>query len=141
MEGTNEEKKSVKNCFRRNSKLPKNFGKRGQNDHYTEWETPIPKILLSKANFAKKNYNNARNFTPFISKSVQIWDHFFLLLLPKDSESFKIFGHLTLGIGGQTTFKWYLKSEQTHRHTDTHTHMDILTNRKHRPRGPMLWKT
>ena len=29
-------------------------------------------------------------------------------------------------------------NKQTHRHT--HTYMDISTYRKHRPRGPMLWK-
>ena len=38
----------------------------------------------------------------------------------------------------QKTFKRYLKSEQTHRHTDKQT--DKSTYRNHRPRGPMLWK-
>ena len=39
-------------------------------------------------------------------------------------------------------FKRYLKSEHTDRRTDRRTHgqTDILTYRKHRPRGPMLLK-
>ena len=50
----------------------------------------------------------------------------------------KNIGHPTLVSGGKKTFKRYLKSEQTHRQTDRRT--DISTYRKHRPRGPMLWK-
>ena len=34
------------------------------------------------------------DFTPFMSKSFQIWDHFFPLLFPEDSENLK-----SLGIG------------------------------------------
>ena len=30
------------------------------------------------------------DFTPFMSNSFQIWDHFFPLLLPKDSKNLKI---------------------------------------------------
>ena len=81
------------------------------------------------------------DFTPFISKSFQIWDHFFPLLFPNNSKSLKNVGHPTSRSGGKETFKRYLKSEQTHRHTYTHTH--IWTNRlieSNRPRGPMLWK-
>jgi hypothetical protein len=39
--------------------------------------------------------------------------------------------------------KRYLKSEQTDKQTDTRTNTqtDISTYRKHRPRGPMLWKS
>ena len=51
------------------------FGKWGQQDRYTEWETPIPKkILLSKAKFAPKKLFLHGYFTPIISKSSQIWD-------------------------------------------------------------------
>ena len=50
----------------------------------------------------------------------------------------KNFGHLTLGSGGKKTFKQYIKSEHTDKHTDKRT--DILTYKKHRLRGPMLWK-
>ena len=50
----------------------------------------------------------------------------------------KNIGHPTSGNGGKKMFKRYLKSEHTNKHTDTQ--MDILTYRKHRPRGPMFWK-
>ena len=35
------------------------------------------------------------NFTPFMSKSFQIWYHFFSLLFPKDSKKQKKFAHWT----------------------------------------------
>ena len=68
-----------------------------------------------------------------------------LLLFITFPQGFRIsknIGHPTSGNGGKNTIKRYLQSEQTDRHTDrqTNTHMDILTYRKHRPRGPMLWK-
>ena len=37
----------------------------------------------------KKNFFQRSDFTPFMSKSFQIWDHFFPLLFPKDSENLK----------------------------------------------------
>ena len=53
-------------------------------------EAPIPKkILLCKAKFSKKKLFLRGDFTPFISKSFQIWDRFFPLLFPKDSENLK----------------------------------------------------
>ena len=138
------------------------------------------------------------DFRPLPNKNVQMLDHFFPLLFPRDSESLKILdiqlrevgekrplngtskvkkvrekyfflarrfstifkqkcsylrpllavtfpqgfriskniGHPTLENGGKKTFKRYLKSEHTHRRTDRQT--DILTYRKHRPRGLML---
>ena len=36
-----------------------------------------------------KNFFCRGNFTPFMSKSFKIWDHFFPLLLPKDSKNLK----------------------------------------------------
>ena len=45
----------------------------------------------------KKNFFCHGNFTPFISKSCQIWDHFFPLLLPKDSKNLK---RLDIGLWG-----------------------------------------
>ena len=42
------------------------------------------------------------NFTPFLSKNVQIWNHFLPLLFPKDLEQF---GHWTLRSGGKKTVK------------------------------------
>ena len=37
----------------------------------------------------KKNLFRSGNFTPFMSNSFQIGDHFFSLLFPKDSENLK----------------------------------------------------
>ena len=54
-------------------------------------------------------------FTPFFSKSFQMWDHFFSLFF--GFQISKNVGHPTFGIGGKKTFKRYLKSEHTHRHT------------------------
>ena len=54
------------------------FGKWGQKDVKTEW-----------TNFKKsvKNFFCHGDFTPFMSKNLQIWDHFFPTLFPKDSEN------------------------------------------------------
>ena len=74
-----------------------------------------------------------------------IIDNFQTKMFKYETTSLKIsknIGHPTSGSKGKKTFKWYLKSEhtdgQTHRRTNTQT--DISTYRKHRPRGPMLWK-
>ena len=47
---------------------------------------------------------------------------------------YKIVGHPTLGSGGKKTFKWYLKSEHTDKHTDGQT--KIWTNRLIESIGP-----
>ena len=73
--------------------------------------TDSKKMLLSKAKFGWKLFFFAGQFTPFISKSFQIWDHFFPLLFPKDSKN------LTLGSGGKRCLNGTSKSE----HTDGHT--------------------
>ena len=78
------------------------------------------------------------DFRPLPNKNAQICDHFFTLLFPKDSKYLKNIGHSTAGSGSKKTFERYLKSEQTDTRTDGQT--DKLTYRKHRPRGPMLWK-
>ena len=46
---------------------------------------------------------------PFMSKSFTIWDHFFPLLFPEDSENQNKIGHWTSGSGGKKTFN---RSEQ-----------------------------
>ena len=67
-----------------------------------------------------------------------MWDYFFPLLFPKDSESLKILDIRLQEVGAKKTFKRYLKSEHTEKQTDRQT--DISTYRKHQNRGPMLWK-
>ena len=51
--------------------------------------TDTKKILLVRQNSPKLTFL-CGNFTPFISKSFQIWDHFFPLLFLKDSENLRI---------------------------------------------------
>ena len=46
-------------------------------------------------------------------------DHFFPLLFPKDSKSLKVLDIRLWEVGGKKTVKRYLKSEQTHKHTNT----------------------
>ena len=79
------------------------------------------------------------DFRQFSHKNVHIWDHVFPLLFPKDSKSLKILDIRLREVGAK---RRYLKSEQTDRQTDrrTNTQTDKSTYRKHRPRGPMLWK-
>ena len=51
---------------------------------------PIPKTPASKAKIAEKiTFFLRGDFTPFMSKSFQIWDPFFPLLSPNDSENQK----------------------------------------------------
>ena len=78
-------------------------------------------------------------FTPFISKGFQMWDHFFLLLFPKDSESLRILNIQLREVGAKIHLNGTSKVDtRTNRQTNTHT--DKSTYRKHRPRRPMLWK-
>ena len=60
------------------------------------------------------------------------------ITFPQGFRIFKNIRHPTSVSGGKNMFKRYLKSEHTDKHTDRQT--DILTYRKHRPRGPLLWK-
>ena len=50
---------------------------------------PIPKNPPSKAKFSVKLFFLRGDFTPFMNKSFQIWDHFFPLLLTNDSKNLK----------------------------------------------------
>ena len=68
-----------------------------------------------------------------------MWHHFFPLLFPKDSESLKILDIRLREVGAKRPLNGTSKvNTYTDRQTDKH--MDISTCRKHRPRGPMLWK-
>ena len=68
-----------------------------------------------------------------------MFDHFFPLLFPKDSESLKILDIRLREVGAKRPLNG---TSKVNRQTDgqTHTQTDISTYRKHRPRGPMLWK-
>ena len=49
--------------------------------------TDTKKILLVRQSFQKKLFFLRGNFSHFISKSFQIWHHFFQLFFPKDSNN------------------------------------------------------
>ena len=74
----------------------------------------------------------------FYTTSIQKCSNVRLLLSITFPQGFRIsknIWHPTSGSGGKKTVKRYIQSEQT----DTQT--DISNYRKHRPRGPMLWKS
>ena len=77
------------------------------------------------------------DFRPLPNKNIQILDHFFPLLFPKDSESLKIFDIRLREVGAKRPLNGTSKvNRHTNRQTDRRT--DISTYRNHRPRGPML---
>ena len=68
------------------------------------------------------------DFRPLPNKNVQILDHFFPLLFPKDSESLKILDIQIWEVGAKGQLNGTLKvNRQTHRQTVKH--MDISTYR------------
>ena len=83
--------------------------------------------MFCKAKSAKKKM--CGNFRQLSNKNVQIWDNFFPLLFPKDSESLKILDIWLWKVG---TSKVNTQTDkQTDRQTDRQT--DISTYRKHLP--------
>ena len=92
--------------------------------------------MFCKAKSAKKlTFFLRGDFRPLPNKNVQMWDHFFPLLFPKDSKSLKILDNRLQEVGAKRRLNGTSKVN-----TQTNTHMDMFTYRKHRPRGPMLWK-
>ena len=65
------------------------------------------------------------DFTPFMSKSFQIWDHFFPLPFPKDSEYLK---SLDIGLREVGKKRPLIGVRKCDGQTDTHTH-------GHHPKG------
>ena len=110
----------------------------------------------------RRLYNNMRRLYWDITRKISTKNYFFFarrfytisklkcsnvrpllsITFPQGFRISKNIGHPTLGSGGKKTVIRYLKSEQTDRQTDGQTdgQTDISTYRKHRPRGPMLWK-
>ena len=95
--------------------------------------------MFCKAKSArKKNLFLRSDLRPLPNKNVPIWDHFFPLLFPKDSESLKILDIRLREVGAKKCLNGTSKvNRRTDKQTDKQT--DISTYRKHRPRGPMLW--
>ena len=76
-----------------------------------------------------------RNFWQFSNKNVHIWDHFFLLLFPKDSESVKILDIQLREVGAKRPLNGTSKvNRRTDGQTDGRT--DRRTNRLIESIGP-----
>ena len=80
------------------------------------------------------------NFTPFISKKIQMWDNFFPLLFFMDSEALKIVDIQLREVGAKRRLSGtsQVNGQTTDKQTDTQT--DILTYRKHLPKNPIIWR-
>ena len=72
------------------------------------------KRRLKRVNTWKKSVKNlffcCGNFTPFMSKGFQIWDHLFPLLFPKVFQKSKKFAHWTMGSVGKRPLKGVIKT-------------------------------
>ena len=95
--------------------------------------------MFCKTKSAKKIFFLRSDFWQFSNKNVQIWDDFFPLLFPNDSESLKILDIGLWEVGAKRRLNGTLKVN-THKDGQTDTQTDISTYRKPWPRGPMLWK-
>ena len=95
--------------------------------------------MFCKAKLSNKKLFFARQFRPLPNKNVQMLDHFFPLLFPKDSEYLKILDIRLWEVGAKRPLtvlqKW------THRQTDGHTDRqpDISTY-SYRKHFEKLWK-
>ena len=103
--------------------FPKKFRKSKKFGHWTSGSKG--KKTFKRSEQMKKSVKNffcTGNYRPFLSKNVQIWDHFFPLLLPKDSESLKIL-HIWLGkMGAKIRLNGTSKvNTQTNTRTNTPT--------------------
>ena len=67
------------------------------------------------------------DFTPFISQSFQMWDHFFPLLFPKDVESLKVVDIRLQEVGAKR--RWNGTSK-VNRQTNTQTYGQIDKKRR-----------
>ena len=89
---------------------------------------------LDPCKIRQKRFFSRGNITPFISKSFHIWNNFFPLLFPKDSESLKQLDVRLLEVRAKGGLNSTSKVKtRTDRQTDGHTD-------GHWPRGPILWK-
>ena len=85
--------------------------------------TILKKSCLVRQNLPKNNLSLCDNFTPFISKSFQIWDHFFALFFPNDSEFLNNLDIQLSEVGAKGRLNG---TSKVNRHTERQTH--IWTN-------------
>ena len=100
--------------------------------HREAWFPPC----FVRQNQPKKNNSFCLAILDNFQLNVQIWDHIHPLLFPKDSESLKFLDIRLWEVGSKRSLNGTLKVNT--QKTDGQT--DISTYRKHRPRGPILWK-
>ena len=79
------------------------------------------KRYLKSEKVILKNIFLRGNFRQLSNKNIQMLDHFFQLLFPKESESLKIFDIQFREVGSKRPLNRYLKSEQTNGQTDRRT--------------------
>ena len=88
--------------------------------------TDTKKILLVRQNLPKTNFFLPGDFRPLSNKNVQMWDHFFPLLFPKDSESLKILEIRFREVGAKRPLNGTSKvNRQTNKQTDKHIYRHI----------------
>ena len=95
------------------------FGKWGKKQMSEKMSEKIKKIC--------KNLFRRRNFSPFMRKSFQIWDHFFQLLFPRGFWMSKKIGYWTFGSGGKKTFQQSEKVWRTDKQTNIRTFRPLTT--------------
>ena len=109
--------------------FPKGFRKSKKIGHWTLGKGEKNVKRSEKHPYQKKScsiwQNSLKNklflpgdFTPFIGKSFQIWDYFFILLFPKDSESLKFLDIRLQEVGAKRHSNG---SSKVNRHTNTLT--------------------
>ena len=74
--------------------------------------------MFCKVKSAKKNFFFRGDFWQFSNTNIQIWDHFFPLLFPKDSESLKILYIRLRKVGGKRRL---ISTSKVNTHTDGQT--------------------
>ena len=86
--------------------------------HLEAWFPPC----FVRQNQQKKLFFLRGDFRPLSNKNVQMLDHFFPLLFPKDSISLKIFDIRLREVGAKRPLNGTSKvNRQTHRRTEKHT--------------------
>ena len=109
-----------------------------QNKRYTlrpEVSNPSGSVVSTMFCKAKNIFLLFGDFRPLLNKNVQIWDHFFPLLFPKDSESLNILDIRLQKVGAKRRLNGTSKvNTRTDRRTDRQT--DRWTNRLTETIGP-----
>ena len=91
--------------------------------------------MFCKAKSAKKNFFFSRRFLTILKQKCSNLRPLLSTTFPQGFWISKNIGHPTSGSGAKRRL-----NDTSKVNTQTNTQTDISTYRKHRPRGPMLWK-